>query len=43
MAYKTCWVNVRKCKKIVAALVLMNRHINQSKCKRCIMSLEFYV
>ena len=29
--------------KIVVSLVLMNRHINQSRCGKYIMSVELYV
>ena len=43
MAHKTCWINVENPRKIVVPLVLMNRHINQSRCERYIMSVEFHV
>ena len=33
-----CW----KCKKTIVPMVLMNRHINRSRCERYIMSVEFY-
>ena len=43
MAHKTCWITVENARKIVVPLVLMNRHINQSRCERYITSVEFYV